>query len=97
MLTTLFPTTYARFTSLPVLGIVLENLCSWLESRGYPANAITRRIQAAPFLDQCLRERHIQSLSGCTAEQLRACFPTGRSMDAADCIFPRSIAAELPR
>jgi len=60
---------------LPVLGTVLENLCSWLESRGYPTNAITRRIQAAPFLDQCLRERHIQSLSGCTAEQLRACFP----------------------
>jgi len=75
MLTTLFPITYARFTSLPVLGTVLENLCSWLESRGYPTNAITRRIQAAPFLDQCLRERHIQSLSGCTAEQLRACFP----------------------
>src|SRR5215469_1878121 len=75
MLTILFPNTHTRYISLPVLGTVLEDLCSWLEAHGYPANAITRRIQAAPFLDQCLRKRHIQSLSGCTAEQLRACFP----------------------
>jgi site-specific recombinase XerD len=75
MLTTLFPIAYSRYTSLPVLGTVLEDLCSWLKSRGYPTNAIRRRIQAAPFLDQCLRKRHIESLSGCTAEQLRACFP----------------------
>ena len=75
MLTTLFPIAHSRFTSLPVLGTVLEDLCSWLKSRGYPANALRRRIQAAPFLDQCLRKGHIESLSGCTAEQLRACFP----------------------
>ncbi len=75
MLTTLFPIAHSRFTSLPVLGTVLEDLCSWLKSRGYPANAIRRRIQAAPFLDQCLRKGHIESLSGCTAEELRACFP----------------------
>lgn len=75
MLTSLFPSTHGRYTSLPVLGDVLENLCSWLESRGYPTNAIIRRIQAAPFLDQCLQQRHVQSLSGYTAEQLRACFP----------------------
>lgn len=35
MLTTLFPSTYARYTMLPALGMVLENLCSWLKSRGY--------------------------------------------------------------
>ena len=76
MLTMLFPSSsHTRYTSLPVLGRVLEDLCSWLEAHGYPANAITRRIQAAPFLDQCLQRRHVQSLFGCTAEQLRACFP----------------------
>jgi integrase/recombinase XerD len=75
MLTMLLPSTHTRYSSLPVLGTVLEDLCSWLEAHGYPANAITRRIQAAPFLDQCLQRRHVQSLSGYTAEQLRACFP----------------------
>jgi integrase/recombinase XerD len=75
MLTTLFPSTHTRYTSLPVLNTVLEDLCSWLHAHGYPENAIARRIQAAPFLDQCLQRRHLQSLSGCTADQLRACFP----------------------
>lgn len=40
-----------------------------------PTNAIIRRMQAAPFLEQCLQQRHIYALSGCTAEQLRACLP----------------------
>ena len=75
MLTTLFPHTHARYTSLPILGGILEDLCAWLESRGYPPNAIGRRVEAAPFLEECLRHRQIQSLSGCTAAQLRACFP----------------------
>src|SRR5215831_12475639 len=75
MLTSLFSGTHGRYTSLPVLGDVLEKLCSWLESRGYPRNAIIRRMRAAPFLDQCLQRRHVHSLSGYTAEQLRACFP----------------------
>jgi site-specific recombinase XerD len=60
---------------LAVLGTVLDDLCSWLQAQGYPANAITRRIQVAPFLDQCLRKRDIHSLSGCTAEQLQLSFP----------------------
>ncbi len=75
MLTTLFPSTHARYTSLPVLGAVLEDLCSWLPAQGYPVNAIIRRIQGAPLLDRCLRQRGVHTLSGYTAEQLRMCFP----------------------
>ncbi len=59
MLTSLFPHTHARYSSLPILGGVLEDLCVWLEARGYPPSAIGRRIEAAPFLDKCLRERQI--------------------------------------
>jgi integrase/recombinase XerD len=75
MLTSLFPNTHARYTSLPVLGDVLENLCSWLEAHGYPPSAIGRRIEAAPFLDQYFRQQQMDSLAGHTAEQLRACLP----------------------
>jgi integrase/recombinase XerD len=75
MLTSLFPNTHTRYTSLPVLGVFLEDLCSWLEAHGYPLNAISRRIEAAPFLEECLQEQQITLLSGCTAERLRACFP----------------------
>ena len=55
MLTSLFPHTHARYSSLPILGGVLEDLCVWLEARGYPPSALGRRIEAAPFLDKCLR------------------------------------------
>ena len=78
MLTSMFPNTYVRYTSLPVLGGVLENLCSWLEARGYPPSAICRRIEAAPLLDKCLRQREIHALSNCTADRLRACLPRQR-------------------
>jgi integrase/recombinase XerD len=78
MLTSLFPHTHTRYSSLPVLGGVLEDLCVWLEARGYPPSAIGRRMEAAPFLDKCLRQGQIRSLSGCTAAQFRACLPRQR-------------------
>jgi integrase/recombinase XerD len=75
MLTSLFPNTHTRYTTLPVIGSVLEELCSWLAARGYPPNAIARRMDAAPFLDYCFQQQQIDSLSGCPADRLRACLP----------------------
>lgn len=42
MLISLFPKTHARYESLLLLGGYLQDLCSWLEVRGYPPNAICR-------------------------------------------------------
>ena len=42
---------------------------------GAPPSAIARRMEAAPFLDHCLRQQQIDSLSGCTADRIRACLP----------------------
>ena len=75
MLTSLFPLTHTRYTSLPLVGGVLEKLCAWLEVRGFPSNAIRRRVVAAPFLDHFLRHRHVRSLRECTAAHLTACLP----------------------
>jgi integrase/recombinase XerD len=75
MLTSLFPNTHTRYTSLPVLGAFLEDFCSWLEAHGYPPSAISRRIEAAPFLETCFQRHQIELLSGCTVDRLRACFP----------------------
>ena len=75
MLSSLFPHTHTRDSCLPVLGDVLEDLCSWLEARGYPPSAICRRIEAAPFLDACLRQGGVAALTGCTAKCFRACLP----------------------
>lgn len=75
MLTSLFPKTHTRYTSLPIVGDVLEDLCLWLQAQGFPPNAIGRRIEAAPLLAECLRRGRVQSLFGRTANELRACFP----------------------
>ena len=75
MLTSLFPNTHNRYTSLPVLGAFLEDFCYWLEAHGYPPSAIARRMEAAPFLEKCLWRHRIALLSDCTVDRLRACFP----------------------
>ena len=78
MLVSLFPKTHTRYTSLPVIGGFLQDLCPWLEARRYPPSAIRRRVEAAPFLDACLRQGGVAVLTGCTAERLRACLPRER-------------------
>jgi integrase/recombinase XerD len=75
MLTSLFPRAHGRYSSLKVLGGVLETLCSWLQARGFPPHAIRRHVEAAPFLDQCLRRRRICSLRECSGARLRASLP----------------------
>ena len=65
MLTSLFPRAHARYSSLPLIGPVLEALCQWLHAKGYPENAIRRRITGAPLLERWLRRSHIRSLQDC--------------------------------
>ena len=73
MLTSLFPNTHTRYTSLLVLGAFLEDLCSWLEAHGYPPNAISRRMEAAPFLEKCLQEQQISCCPAARRLCVHAC------------------------
>ncbi len=82
MLTSLFPRAHARYSSLPLIGPVLEPLCQWLHAKGYPGNAIRRRVTGAPLLALWLRRRHIRSLQDCTASQLNRCIPRPRRWTA---------------
>ena len=70
MLASLFPQAHARYTSLPVLGGSLEGLCVWLHARGYPRDAIRRRMGAAASLARALRRRRVRSLAELTASAL---------------------------
>ncbi len=82
MLKLLFPRAHARYSSLAILGPVLEALCQWLYSRSYPHNAIRRRITGAPLLNRLLGQRPIRSLQNCTASQLYSCVPRPRQWTA---------------
>ncbi len=75
MLETMFPQAHARYTSLPVVGEVLEGLCVWLHERGYPRSAIQRRMGAASCLARGLRRRGVRSLNGLTAPALLSFAP----------------------
>ena len=78
MLATLFPRAHTRYSSLPVLGGALEGLCVWLHARGYPQDAIQRRMQAAASLARALRRSGVRSLGELTASALRSYAPQPR-------------------
>jgi integrase/recombinase XerD len=78
MLASLFPIAHARYSSLPILGEVLEGLCVWLHARGYPRAAIQRRMGAAAPLARALRRLKVCSLGELTAPILRSFAPRPR-------------------
>ena len=78
MLESLFPRAHVRYASLPILGNTLEDLCVWLDLRGYPPGAIKRRIVAAALLASALRRHHVRSLGELTDRDLRSYTPPPR-------------------
>jgi integrase/recombinase XerD len=78
MLKSMFPKAHARYSSVPVVGEFLEGLCIWLHTRGYPRDAIQRRIAAAASLARSLRRQGVRSLSELTAPRLRSFAPRPR-------------------
>src|SRR5260370_37903379 len=82
MLASLFRRTHARYTSLPVLGGSLEGLCVWLHARGYPRDAIQRRMGAAALLARAPRRRRVRSPGELTASALPLYAPPPRMFRA---------------
>lgn len=76
MLSSVFPRDHARFRALPLLGEVLDGLCEWLGSNGYPRSGLRRRVTAAPHLDCLLCEAGVQRLSDLTALELLSFAPS---------------------
>jgi site-specific recombinase XerD len=76
MLSSLFPQGHRRFYALPVLGGVLDELCEWLASNGYPRSGLRRRVTVAPHLDRRLRSAGVQTLSELTASELLSFAPS---------------------
>lgn len=72
MLSLLFPQAHAKYTSLPLLGGVLDDLCPWLHHKGFPNDAIRRRVQAGPLLEAVLKSRGVKRLEHLTARDLQS-------------------------
>jgi hypothetical protein len=81
MLHQLYPRVHRRYTSLPVLGPILDGFGTWLLNQGYSTDCVREHFCAARRLARILEQRGIHSLSRLTRTQLRACVPADRLDD----------------
>ena len=103
MLRSLFPLAHERYSSLPILGGVLEKLCGWLHSRGYPPDAIRRRVASLSLptyswssltgaVTPSSTSSLIAHLHGVGAEVVLA---ANEEVDSPTCLHPGSVFAEV--
>jgi site-specific recombinase XerD len=81
MLLELFPTTHDRYTSLPIIGPILEGYGVWLVKQGYSTERLQEHFKAAPRLARQLQRRDVRSLGDLTQARLRACLPKRAAVD----------------
>lgn len=75
MLVELYPRMHRRFTSLPVLGSIVDAFGTWLVARGYSGDRVREYCRAVRRLDAQLTRRGIRRLRDLTHGRLRACAP----------------------
>ena len=75
MLTELFRQVHSRYSSLPVLGPILEGFAEWLFQQGYRRALVRRHLQAARHVDAALQRRGCVSARDITRNALSACLP----------------------
>ena len=51
MLKDLFPRVHPRYSSLPVLGLILADYARWLFAAGYPRHRVLMHLRSAVRLD----------------------------------------------
>jgi hypothetical protein len=86
MLLELYPKVHRRYTSLPILGPILDGFGTWLLKQGYATDCVREHFCTARRITRILEERGIRSLKRLTRARLRACAPaffgTSRSSGA---------------
>jgi site-specific recombinase XerD len=73
MLSELFPGTWERYVSLPVLGTVAERYAGWLSERGFAASSVRRHLRAIVAVDEELRHAGVRDISRVCRETLEQC------------------------
>ena len=81
MLVELFPRVHRRYTSLAVIGPILDGYGPWLLKRGYSAERAREHFRAAPRLVGRLQQHRVRALTGLTRARLRACAPADSQQD----------------
>jgi hypothetical protein len=83
MLVQLLPRMHCRYSSLRLLGPILDDFVSWLQARGYPPLAVRRHVRAARRMEQRWYRRGVRTLPAIRRPDFQVCAP-GRSQDDPD-------------
>jgi len=75
MLLELYPRVHRRYTSLAILGPILDGYGSWLLEQGYSTDRLREHFCAARRLVPRLQQRGVGALTSLTRARLRACAP----------------------
>lgn len=81
MLLDLYPRVHRRYTSLPIIGSVLDGYGTWLLKQGYSTDRTREYFRAAPRLTRQLQQGGVRRLSGLTRVRLLACAPADSQAD----------------
>lgn len=91
MLVELYPRRHARFSTLPLLGPVVEDFTVWLHAAGYTRLPIRLRIRALPRVDARLRRRGVRRLKGLARAKLLTLAPR----DSQDDVYLAAVVRSL--
>ena len=75
MLLELFPRVHRRYTSLPVLGAILDRYGTWLLTQGYSSDRVREHFRAVRRLAKLLVQGGVRRLRELTRARLRAYAP----------------------
>ena len=92
MLVELFPRVHRRYTSLAIIGPILDGYGTWLLKQGYSAERAREHFRAAPRLVRRLQQRGVRALTSLTRARLRACAPTDSQEDPDLTVLVRQLA-----
>ncbi len=81
MVIELYPRMHRWYTSLAILGPVLDGYGTWLLEQGYCAERVREHFCAARRLVHRLQERDVETLASVTRARLRACAPADSQED----------------
>ena len=92
MLVELYPRVHRRYTSLAIIGPILDGYGTWLLKRGYSAERVREHFRAAPRLVRRLQQCGVRALTSLTLVQLRACRPADSREDPNLAVLVRQLA-----
>ena len=81
MLVDLYPRVHRRYTSLAIIGPIVDGYGTWLLKQGYSAERAREHVQAAPRLVRGLQQRGVGALASLTRARLWACAPIDSQED----------------